>query len=146
MPSSLASPLDPAATTGLGPAPFAPPSSTPAPQQNLTNFNAANTAMKLTPQEQNLYQMHLKNLAAGGVANPAGGTSTLYQITVQFGDKTLVIPTVWNGKIVPPEQAIELVRQYGLDKFPAYDSEQAAQARYDQMHAYMEKDLTATGR
>ncbi len=100
--------------------------------------------MKMTPQEQALYQMHLTNLTGpGGVDNSDGSRSTLYQITVQFGDKTFVLPTVWNGKIVSPDQAIQMAKQYGLDKFPAYSSEQEAQARYDQMHDYMEQDTSA---
>jgi hypothetical protein len=143
--SPLASPLNSSAGP-LGPPnaaaqqPQAPPAASP----DLTNYNAANTAMKMNPQEQALYQMHLQNLhGSGGVDNPDGSRSTLYQITVQFGDKTMVLPTVWGGKILPPDQAIQMAKQYGLDKFPSYGSDQEAQARYDQMHNYMEQDTAA---
>lgn len=143
MPSPLASPL----AVGMGsPLSLPPQSSAP----DLTNYNAANAAMKMTPQEQQLYQLHLTNLyGPGGVdnpptpENPQGSRSTLYQVTVEVDGKTIVIPTVWNGKIVPPEQAIQLAQQYGLHKFPAYGSDAEAQARYDQMHSYMEKDTGA---
>ena len=144
MPSPLASPLD-AAAGPLGPMP--PPQQT---TPDLSNYNAANAAMKLSPQEQNLYQMHLTNLyGLGGVdnpptpENPQGSRSTLFQATVEVEGKTFVIPTVWGGKIVPPDQALELAKQYGLEKFPSYDSEEAAQSRYDQMHGYMEQDTGA---
>src|ERR1700727_1514900 len=133
MASPLASPLDPSAGP-LGPPPASPQPAQPA-APDLTNFNAANAAMKMSPQEQALYQMHLTNLhGPGGVDNSDGSRSTLYQITAQFGDKTYVLPTVWNGKIVPPDQAIQLAKQYGLDKFPAYGSDDEAEQRYQQMH------------
>ena len=144
MPSPLASPLDPA-TGPLGPAPpaAAPQGAQPA-SPDLTNFKAADAAMKMTPQEQALYQMHLANLhGPGGVDNPDGSRSTLYQITVQVGDKTYVLPTVWGGKIVSPDQAIQLAKQYGLDKFPVYGSDQEAEQRYQQMHNYMEQDTAS---
>ena len=144
MPSPLAtSPLD-ASAGPLGPPPAAAPQVAQSSGPDLTNFKAADTAMKMTPQEQALYQMHLTNLSGpGGVDNPDGSRSTLYQITVQFGDKTLVLPTVWGGKILPPDQAIQMAKQYGLDKFPSYGSDKEAQDRYDQMHNYMEQDTAA---
>ena len=115
--SPLASPLGLSASP-LGPAPAAPAQPAQSTAPDLTNFNAASQAMKMNPQEQALYQMHLQNLhGSGGVDNPDGSRSTLYQITVQFGDKTLVLPTVWGGKILPPDQAIQMAKQYGLDKF-----------------------------
>ena len=141
--SPLASPLGLSASP-LGPSPAAPTQPAQSTAPDLTNFNAASQAMKMNPQEQALYQMHLQNLhGSGGVDNPDGSRSTLYQITAQFGDKTYVLPTVWGGKILPPDQAIQMAKQYGLDKFPAYGSDQEAQDRYDQMHNYMEQDTAA---
>ena len=146
MPSPLASPLS-AVSGPLGPMPAA-PAPVQQPQQSaapdLTNFNAANQAMKMSPQEQALYQMHLQNLhGPGGVDNPDGSRSSLYQTTVEIEGKTYSLPTVWNGQIVSPQQAVQNAQQYGLDKFPSYSSDQEAQARYDQMHDYMEKDTAA---
>ena len=142
MPSPLASPLD-AAAGPLGPMP-------PPPTPDMTNFNAANTVLKMSPQEQGLYQMHLKNLHEyGGVKNPPtkeepqGSESSLYQATMEVDGLYYVFPTVWGGKILPPQQAFELARQYGLDKFPSYDTEEIAQSRYDQMHEFMAKDTRA---
>lgn len=120
-------------------------------QPDQKNYQAATSQMNLTPQEQQLYQLHLKNLyGPGGVDNdgsnpnlPAGSRSTLYQITAEIGGKTYVIPTVWGGKIVSPDQAVQLAKQQGLDQFPTYATEDEAEARYQQMHKYMEADTAA---
>jgi hypothetical protein len=104
-----------------------------------TNLQAADAALKLTPQEKNLYQMHLTNLRAGGVPNQ-GGLSTLFQVTAEHDGKTYNVPTVWNGKILPPPDAIKEAAKVGWDKFPSYANEDEAEARYQQMHAFMEKD------
>jgi hypothetical protein len=109
---------------------------------NDTNLRAADAALNLTPQEKGLYLTHLTNLAAGGVPNQ-GGLSTLFQASVEHDGQTYNIPTVWNGKILPIAEALKKVEQTGWNKFPAYSSSEAAEARYSQMHAFMEKD---TGR
>jgi hypothetical protein len=108
------------------------------------NYRAANAQLKLTPQEQALYQRHLDNLtSAGGVNNPDGTRSTIKNITAKVGGKTYVLPTVWDGKILPPDQAVQRARQEGLDKFPAYNSRQEAERRYQDMHSYMDRDTKA---
>lgn len=128
----------------------------PATSQNL---DAAHAAMNLSPQERALYQRHLTNLAAGGVAHPGGGTSTLYQSVQQGPDgKFYNVPTVWNGKIetekwtrpadgkvfdIPNSVARQNIDKAGLQSFPSYDTPEAADARYSQMHGYMEKDTNA---
>jgi len=97
--------------------------------------------MKLSTQEKALYQRHLNNLSGpGGVDNPDGTRSTLFATTVGFGDKTYIIPTVANGRIMNQEEAIQKARKEGIDKFPSYNSEEEATARYNMMHGYMEKD------
>lgn len=99
--------------------------------------------MNLTPQEKALYERHLTNLTGpGGVDNPDGSRSTLYQATVEHDGKVYAIPTVWGGKILPADKAVDRVRQEGWDKFPAYKTEAEAEARYNQMHGYMEKDTS----
>lgn len=124
--------------------PMAPEHAPPRPRQD--NFNAAMADMKLNPQEQNLYQMHLENLhGPGGVTNPDGSRSTLFQTTIEMDGKTYVLPTVWGGKIVSPDNAVQFARQYGLEKFPTYGSVDEAEARYQQMHQYMERDMGAVG-
>jgi hypothetical protein len=105
------------------------------------NFFDAVKDMKLNKQEQYLYQLHLKNLEKGGVPNPAGGTSTLYQMGINVNGKEVNIPTVWDGKILPPAEAIARAEKEGLEKFPSYGSVKEAEDRYTLMHDYMERDL-----
>ena len=120
------------------------------------NYNAANSALKLTPQEQVLYQRHLQNLyGEGGVDNPDGSRSSLYQAVQEHNGKFYNIPTVWDGKRetqpwtnpdtgktmdVPNDTALSNVNKAGWDSFPSYDTSGVADDRYDQMHGYMEKD------
>jgi hypothetical protein len=108
---------------------------------NQSNFAAATQTMSLTPQEQALYQRHLTNLyGPGGVTNANGSRSTLFQASVEHEGKTYNIPTVWDGKILPVDQALKRVEAEGWDKFPAYSSEQEAETRYQRMHAFMDED------
>lgn len=122
----------------------------------LSNFNSAMSDLKLNPQEKSLYQMHLDNLyGSGGVDNPDGSRSTLFQAVQEHNGKYYNIPTVWNGAIqtvpsvnpttgstvqVPNLIALQNVEKAGWNKFPSYNSPEEADQRYDQMHSYMEKD------
>lgn len=114
----------------------------------VSNLAAADRDLHLTPEEKSLYQRHLTNLTGpGGVDNPDGTRSTLFQTTVEHDGKFYTIPTVWDGKILwdknaadPAAAAIERVKQTGWDKFPSYATEAEAEARYQKMHAYLEKD------
>jgi hypothetical protein len=111
----------------------------------MGNYNAANQAMNLTPQEQALYQLHLSNLwGNGGVNNPDGSRSTLYQMTASpDGSNYYTVPTVSNGQILPPDVAWQQAQQQGLSQYPSYPSPEAADARYMQMHGYMDQDTGA---
>ena len=113
--------------------------------------------MNLTPQEQNLYQMHLSNLSGpGGVDNLNGSRSTLYQSVQHQNGRYYNIPTVWNGKIetekytdpvtgktfdVPNQTALQNVQNTGWQNFPSYPTAQEADDRYQKMHDYMEMDM-----
>lgn len=114
------------------------------------NLVEAQRAMKLTPQETDLYQRHLANLyGPGGVDNPDGSRSTLYQANVGMGDgRAYNIPTVYDGKILPvdgprADNAIARAEAAGLNKFPSYQSPFEAENRYQRMHNYMERDTGA---
>jgi hypothetical protein len=110
----------------------------------LDNFAAAVQAMQLTPQEQALYQRHLQNLyGPGGVTNPDGSRSTLYQMSTEINGRVYNLPTVYDGKILSPPDAMQRAQAQGLNNFPSYGSEQEAEARYQQMHQFMEKDTAA---
>ena len=104
------------------------------------HYQAALRELKLTPQEQYAYQHHLNNLALGGVRQPGGKTSSFLNIVTEMDGRHYVLPTVWDNQIVDENTAVERARKEGLDKWPSYDSEEAAEARYDAMHGYMERD------
>ena len=107
-----------------------------------SNMGAADTAMKLTPQEKFLYERHLKNVTGGGgFTNADGSRSTLKQTTVGVDGKTYSVPTVYDGKEVSADEAFKRAKDIGLDKFPSYSSPAEAQKRYDEMHKYMERDI-----
>jgi hypothetical protein len=106
-------------------------------------YEQAHAALNLTPQERGLYERHLANLTGPGkVSHPDGSISTLYQMGVQGPDGLQYnIPSVYNGKILQPEQAIQAAAQQGWHNFPSYPTPEAADARYDQMHQYMDQDV-----
>jgi hypothetical protein len=120
------------------------------------NFYNALTDLRLTPEEQNLFKMHQANVTGpGGVTNAEGSRSTLYQAVQEHDGKFYNIPTVWNGKRevepykrddgttmdVPNKTTLANVERVGWDKFPSYATPDEADARYQQMHAYMDKDI-----
>jgi hypothetical protein len=108
------------------------------------NFNTASAEMNLNPEEKALYQRHLKNLyGSGGVDNPDGSRSTLFQATMEHNGKFYAVPTVFDGKILQGKDLTARIRREGIERFPSYDSEDEAEERYQKMHSYMEKD-TAT--
>lgn len=112
----------------------------------LQNYNAAQSALSMTPQEQALYKRHLDNLwGSGGVDNPDGSRSSLYQMSTPGPDGQIYnIPTIYNGqKLLAPGQALGRAEAQGLGNFPAYPSFDAAESRYDQMHQFMDKDTAA---
>ncbi len=120
----------------------APP--TPRRSSVMDNFDAANRDLGMTPQEQDLYKRHLKNLyGPGGVDNPDGSRSTLYQMSTEINGRTYNLPTVYDGKKVSPDEAAARADAQGIDTFPSYASEEEAEKRYDDMHKYMDQD---TGR
>ena len=110
----------------------------------LTHLRAAQKDMRLTPAEQDLYKRHLTNLwTPSGVDNPEGSRSTLYQMVEQGPDGRFYnLPTVWDGAILAPDEALQKVDETGWDKFPAYKTPEEADARYRQMHDYMDRDTT----
>jgi hypothetical protein len=105
------------------------------------NYAQATADLQLTPQERSLYERHLTNLnGPGGVDNPDGSRSTLYQANIEHNGKNYNIPTVYDGKIVPVPEAAARAQAQGWNNFPSYDTPEAAEARYQQMHKYMDAD------
>ena len=118
------------------------------PWEQFKHFDQANTELRLNPQEQSLYLRHLTNLnGPGGVDNPptkdnpVGSRSTLYQTNVDIDGKNYNLPTVYDGKIISVDDAVDRAKAQGLDRFPNYASPQTAEDRYQQMHGYMDKDV-----
>jgi hypothetical protein len=63
------------------------------PFADASNLEAADKTLNLTPQERALYQRHLTNLnGPGGVDNPNGSRSTLFQMSFEQDGKTYNIP------------------------------------------------------
>lgn len=123
------------------------------PQQ--TSLPQADAAMNLSPQEQALYMRHITNLyGPGGVDNADGSRSTLYQGVEPHDGRFYNVPTVWDGKRevqpftkqdgstmdIPNGTALNNVAKAGWGSFPSYSTPDQADARYDQMHGFMERD------
>jgi hypothetical protein len=146
---------------GYNPQPIGPYGSTlpntQAPSPPLQyNLGAADVALDLTPQEKNLYRMHLRNLTgSGGVDHPDGSRSSLYQSVQEHNGQFYNVPTVWNGRIetepytdprtgrtfdVPNQTALDNVARLGWKQFPSYATPEEADARYDAMHKFMDQD------
>lgn len=126
----------------------APPPSIPSPGMSLVqggpranHMDEADQAMGLTPQEKFLYNMHLQNLnGPGKIVHPDGSISSLLQMSFERDGKVYNIPTVWGGKQLDPADAIKAAESVGLNKFPAYNNQEEAEARYDAMHDFLGKD------
>jgi hypothetical protein len=111
---------------------------------NASSLPLAMKNLDLTPQEQNLYKHHLSNLAGGGkVIQPSGDISTLLQAVVERGGRYYNIPTVWGGRQLSPGDAEKRAGEIGWSNWPSYSSAKAADARYQQMHDYIERDTAA---
>jgi hypothetical protein len=109
------------------------------------NLAAADAEMHFTPQEKDFYQLHLDRLRSPNerIVDDQGNVSTLLQMTVDHEGKTYNIPSIWGGKIVSVDDAVKNVEKIGWDKFPSYNTPEEAEARYQRMHKYMDKDAEA---
>lgn len=126
--------------TGGGSSSAPAPYTSPSPSR--VNLEAAQTDLNLSPQERALYERHLGNVdGPGGVDHMDGGRSTLYQMSSDSGGRTYNVPTVNNGVILSPDSAWQKAMQTGLQTFPSYASPADAEARYEKMHGYMERDV-----
>jgi hypothetical protein len=110
---------------------------------SMAPIDLAHSQLNLTPEERGLYERHLANLnGPGKVMHPDGSISTLYQMSVSGPENKIYnIPSVYNGKIVEPQQAIANAERQGWHTFPAYPDSATAEARYQQMHEFMDQDV-----
>jgi hypothetical protein len=103
----------------------------------------ADATMDLSPEEKFLYNTHLQNLnGTGKIVHPDGSISSLLQMSFEQDGKFYNIPTVWGGKQLDPVDAIKAARAVGLDRFPSYKSEDEAEARYEALHHFLERDTS----
>jgi uncharacterized protein YejL (UPF0352 family) len=101
--------------------------------------------LHLTTPEQHLYEHHLNNVKEGKfVRQEDGSISTILDITMEQDGRYRIIPTVWGGQVLPQNAAIRRAAAEGWSNWPSYASEDEANARYDAIHAEMEKDVTAS--
>lgn len=68
------------------------------------------------------------------VANPAGGTSTVFSSSFNIDGKEVLLPLADEGRIFTEEEAIEKYRRTG-QHLGIFDSPQAASAYAEQLHA-----------
>ena len=106
-------------------------------------IDRAHQALRMTAQERGLYERHLANLnGPGKVMQPDGSVSTILQMNVQGPDgRHYNIPSVYNGKALGFPEAIRNAEQQGWHNFPSYPTPEDAEARYQQMHEYMDQDV-----
>ena len=107
---------------------------------NSPAYIAAMNELKLTPQEQYIYQHHLGNRALGGVKQPDGTLATFRNLTTSINGRVYVLPTVWDNQILELDAAIARAQKEGLHNFPSYDTVEQAESRYNAIHGYMERD------
>ena len=92
-----------------------------------------------------LYQHHARELARGGVRNSDGSVSTVYGMTApDESGRHRMLPTVWDGQILPPDAAYDRARMNGLWRYPGSFSPTRTLHNYmndlDQ-HPRMEEDV-----
>jgi hypothetical protein len=100
-----------------------------------------------TPQERYLYQHHLGNFRRGGVPHPTGEISTVYSRGMDLNGRYYILPSVWNGELINDEDEIlRRAHQAGLENFPSYANAKEGEARYQELHKVMERDMIEANR
>lgn len=92
-----------------------------------------------------LYQHHARELATGGVPRTDGSISTVYGMTANDpSGRARMLPTVWDNKILPPNQAYERAQATGLWNYPGSFSPTRTLYNYmndPTQHPRMEQDV-----
>ena len=74
------------------------------------------------------------------VKNKDGGISNVKMISVGFDDRTYAIPSMVNGKQLSDDEAEEIARTMGLDKYPSFDSVDEAEAWIQENHGNIDAE------
>ena len=97
----------------------------------------------LTPEEQNLYDFHKRNLDSGLFQqNDDGSITTLKGAVVTTPEGAMLMPTYWHQAERAIPDAYRLAIRSGI-QFPRYKTVEEALARETQLHNLMEQDVTA---
>lgn len=110
-------------------------------EAKFKHYLSADDHLGMTDQEKNLYHHHLNELEHGGYRHRDGSISTVYSVDFESGGKTYMVPRVYDGHILPPDEAIDLAKMHGLDNFPSYPDSKTANDRYQLMHNFMDQDV-----
>jgi hypothetical protein len=100
-------------------------------------------ALSLSPEELNALNYHRGNLAPGKyLPQENGGITTFYGARMSVPEGVMYYPTYWEGKILPPQDALEKARGSGI-KFPVYKNDKEAAKRESVIHGIMNSDTAA---
>lgn len=97
---------------------------------------------QLSAEELNALKYHRKNLGGGHALNRPGGDLTTFMGAIgDLGDgKQTLIPTYWEGKVLPFPEAAQRAMKSGI-AFPSYPDIETALQREKYIHDIMENDV-----
>jgi hypothetical protein len=76
------------------------------------------------------------------VQNKEGGESNVLLGTFGIDDKQYVIPTMVEGKKLSPNQAVDTAMQYGIEKYPSFNTVEQADTWAKKYHGRVQPDGT----
>jgi hypothetical protein len=74
------------------------------------------------------------------VKNPDGSESNVLLGTFGIGQKQYVLPTMVEGKKLTPDQAVNIARQHGLNKYPNFLTPAQADSWARKNHSFIGED------
>jgi hypothetical protein len=76
------------------------------------------------------------------VQNKEGSESNVLLGTFGIDDKQYVIPTMVEGKKLSPNQAVDTAMQYGIEKYPSFNTVEQADTWAKKYHGRVQPDGT----
>jgi hypothetical protein len=76
------------------------------------------------------------------VKNKGGGESNVLLGTFGIDDKQYVIPTMVEGKQLSPNKAVDTAMQYGIEKYPSFNTVEQADTWAKKYHGRVQPDGT----